>query len=130
VGELASLLFGTDEARRLRQRDDWIHRMKASDPSEMLREARGLVAEGGFCAEEIEKINGKIAYFENQVGRTRYGEFRAKGYFIGSGVIEARCKCVVGRRLKQSGMFWSEAGADNLLSLRCLILGPPLGAAS
>jgi hypothetical protein len=129
VGELASLLFGADEARRLRQRDDWIHRMKASDPSEMLQEARGLVAEGGFCAEEIEKINGKIAYFENQVGRTRYGEFRAKGYFIGSGVIEAGCKCVVGRRLKQSGMFWSEAGAENLLSLRCLILGPHVGAA-
>jgi hypothetical protein len=124
VGELASLLFGSDEAQRLRQRERWTHRMKQADPSEMLQEVRDLVAQGGFSSEEIEKIDGKIAYFENQTDRTRYGEFRAKGYFIGSGVIEAGCKCVVGRRLKQSGMFWSEAGAENLLSLRCLALGP------
>jgi hypothetical protein len=124
VGEIASLLFGSDEAKRLRERDRWISRMKETDPSEMLREVRSLMASGGLTPEEIHKIVGKIAYFENQAGRTRYGEFRAKGYFIGSGVIEAGCKCVVGRRLKQSGMFWSETGAENLLGLRCLILGP------
>ena len=103
--------------------------MKETDPSAMLQQVRKLMDAGSFSQEDIEKINGKIAYFENQAGRTRYGEFRAKGYFIGSGVIEAGCKCVVGRRLKQSGMFWSEAGAENLLSLRCLVLGPHHSAA-
>jgi hypothetical protein len=53
-----------------------------------------------------------------------YGEYRAKGYFIGSGVIEAGCKTVVGSRLKQSGMFWSKRGAENILDMRCLFLGP------
>jgi len=129
VGEIASLLFGCDEAKRVRQRDEWIHRMKETDPSAMLQQVREIMDAGSFSQEEIEKINGKIAYFENQAGRTRYGEFRAKGYFIGSGVVEAGCKCVVGRRLKQSGMFWSEAGAENLLSLRCLVLGPHHSAA-
>jgi Uncharacterised protein family (UPF0236) len=124
VAELATLLFGSDPARQLRQRERWISQMKQTDPSAMLEEVRGLVAHGGFSSEQREAIDSKIAYFENQSGRTHYGEFRAKGYFIGSGVIEAGCKCVVGRRLKQSGMFWSEAGAENLLSLRCLVLGP------
>jgi hypothetical protein len=124
VGELASALFGDDEAKRLRQRDLWISRMKVADPSAMLAEVRSLVEAGNFTSEQIAKIAGKIAYFENQAERTRYGEFRAKGYFIGSGVIEAGCKCVVGRRLKQSGMFWSKEGAENLLGLRCLVLGP------
>jgi hypothetical protein len=90
----------------------------------MLEEIRRSVAAGGFVPEQVERIEAKLAYFENQATRTRYGEFRAKGYFIGSGVVEAGCKCVIGSRLKQSGMFWSEAGAENLLHLRCLVLGP------
>jgi hypothetical protein len=30
---------------------------------------------------------------------------------VGSGVIEASCKTVIGSRLKQSGMFWTVRGA-------------------
>jgi hypothetical protein len=48
----------------------------------------------------------------------------AKGYFIGSGVVEAGCKTVVGRRLKQSGMFWNKQGGEGLLALRCMVLHP------
>jgi hypothetical protein len=79
--------------------------MNETDPDAMLRQTRRLKAAGSFSPQETEKINCKIAYFENHSQRTRQGEFRAKGYFIGSGVVEAGCKCVVGRRLKQSGMF-------------------------
>jgi len=43
--------------------------------------------------------------------------------------VEAACKTVVGRRLKQSGMFWSQTGAENILSLRCLVLGPHFDSA-
>ncbi len=65
----------------------------------------------------------EIAYLQSHASRTRYGHYQVQGWFIGSGVVEAGCKTVVGRRLKQSGMFWSESGAENILSLRCLILG-------
>jgi len=34
-----------------------------------------------------------------------YGTFRQAGYSIGSGLIEAGCKNVVGKRVKGSGMF-------------------------
>jgi hypothetical protein len=129
VGELAALLFPADETTRQRQRAAWLQEMKATDPSALLEAVRRLVAAGRYSAEERAAIDGKIAYFENQAARTRYGDFRARGYSIGSGVIEAGCKCVVGRRLKQSGMFWSETGAENLLSLRCLVLGPHAAAA-
>ena len=44
--------------------------------------------------------------------------YRAKGYFYGSGVIEAGCKAVIGKRAKQSGMFWSEKGAEDVLAIR------------
>ena len=129
VGALATLLQADDEAARQRQRTAWLSQMKATDPSAMLEEARQCLATSDFSPAQNAEIQSKIAYFEHQTERTRYGAFRAQGYFIGSGVIEAGCKNVVGRRLKQSGMFWSESGAENLLGLRCLILGPHADAA-
>lgn len=65
-------------------------------------------------------VTKALHYFEHNVPRMQYGTFRKKGYFIGSGVIEAGCKTVIGARCKQSGMFWSQAGAENLLALRCI----------
>ena len=44
----------------------------------------------------------------------------ASGGGIGSGVIEAGCKTVVGSRCKQSGRFWRETGAENILAVRSL----------
>ena len=47
-----------------------------------------------------------------------YPEFRKQHLFIGSGVIEAGCKSIIGLRLKQSGMFWTVAGANSIVALR------------
>lgn len=66
-----------------------------------------------------EKIRKEAAYFENNNQRMRYPEFRRQQLFVGSGVIEAGCKTVVGSRLKQSGMFWTLQGANSILALRC-----------
>ena len=49
----------------------------------------------------------------------RYLKFRSQGFFVGSGVIEAGCKTVIGKRLKQSGMEWSVRGANAIIALRC-----------
>ena len=38
-------------------------------------------------------------------------------------MVEAGCKGVIGQRLKNSGMFWTETGATNVLNLRCALKG-------
>ena len=40
---------------------------------------------------------------------------------IGSGVIEAGCRTLIGKRLKQSGMFWSVKGANAIIAARCCL---------
>ena len=103
----------------------WCHEMKAESPAALLVQVRGeLTAHPEWPESKRTAIESEIAYLESHAARTHYGEYRAKGYFIGSGVIEAGCKTVIGRRFKQSGMFWSETGAEDLLSLRCQMLGP------
>ncbi|MSO23633.1 MAG: hypothetical protein EXQ58_10365 [Acidobacteria bacterium] len=61
-------------------------------------------------------------YFQNNAERTRYAGFRKREMFLGSGVVEAGCKTVVGQRLKRSGMHWTVRGANAILALRGLIL--------
>ena len=61
-------------------------------------------------------------YLTNQGGRIAYADFRARGYDIGSGRVESACKHVVANRMKRSGMIWSNAGAQEMLSLRTAYL--------
>lgn len=60
-----------------------------------------------------------LHYFQTNQPRMRYARFRDHGLFIGSGVVEAGCKSVIGQRLKLSGMRWTEPGATGILTLRC-----------
>ena len=72
-------------------------------------------------------VEQALGYFVRNVSRMQYGTFRAAGLFIGSGVVEAGCKTVIGGRCKQSGMFWSKSGAENILALRCIHSSRRLG---
>jgi hypothetical protein len=66
-----------------------------------------------------EKMRTEADYFARNAERMRYPQFRRQHLFVGSGVIEAGCKTVIGSRLKRSGMFWTMRGANAILALRC-----------
>ena len=66
-----------------------------------------------------DEIDTALGYFENNAPRMRYHWFRQCGLFVGSGVVEASCKTIIGQRLKQSGMHWTVNGADAIIALRC-----------
>jgi hypothetical protein len=64
----------------------------------------------------------QIRYFEKNANRMRYAAYREQGLFVGSGVVEAGCRSVVGLRCKKPGMFWSRRGAHAILQTRCSLL--------
>jgi len=57
-------------------------------------------------------------YFDKNKKRMRYADFMNQGFFVGSGVLEAGCRAVIGQRLKQSGMHWTVKRANNIIALR------------
>jgi len=69
--------------------------------------------------ELLENIRTEADYFAKNAERMRYPKFRAQHLFVGSGVIEAGCKTIIGSRCKQSGMFWTVRGVNSILALRC-----------
>jgi hypothetical protein len=94
----------------------WAKQLLKDRVESLIAQAR-LECAGKSSAQAVEKALG---YFVNNLERMQYGTFRRQGFFIGSGVVEAGCKTVIGARCKQSGMFWGKPGAQNILALRCI----------
>ena len=117
AGKVLAALLGSKEhpdyKTRLRR---WAKQLLKDKVEQLIAQARQECG-GKPNAQAVEE---ELTYFKNNIPRMQYGTFRAKGFFIGSGVIEAGCKTVIGTRCKQSGMFWSESGAENMLALRCI----------
>ena len=102
----------------------WIRLRKALDKTQ-ISTASDFLCLAGYKIRLVlldlaKKIRNEADYFATNAARMKYPKFRKQHLFVGSGVIEAGCKTVIGHRLKQSGMFWSKSGAQNILALRCL----------
>jgi hypothetical protein len=116
AGTVLEALIGKDHPDYKARLRRWAKRLlrdgvrKLIDDSQ--RESRGRPQEAA--------VDSALGYFVRNVQRMQYGTFRKQGFFIGSGVVEAGCKTVIGARCKQSGMRWSEPGAQNILALRCI----------
>lgn len=105
---------GGSELVRLETR--WRTLLDEGRVERILQEAQEHQSEGKDSAEAACKERG---YFDNNKDRMRYADFRKQGLFVGSGVIEAGCKTLIGMRLKQSGMEWTVRGANAIIALRC-----------
>lgn len=117
AGKVVEALLGSKEHPQYKaRRSRWVRRLLGNGVENLIRETRQECA-GKPQAQAVEE---QLGYFANNVERMKYRTFRRAGFFIGSGVIEAGCKTVIGSRCKQSGMFWGEAGAENILALRCI----------
>ena len=99
--ELARKLYPNQEAGQRR----WmmIHQ-NMLDEGKIENLVHSLRSIDSSSPELTEKIRKEAAYFENKAKRMRYPEFRRQHLFVGSGVIEAGCKTVIGSCCKQSGM--------------------------
>jgi hypothetical protein len=115
--ELARKLYPNDEGNQ----KAWIkvHQRRLLDKGKIEKLVTSLRSIRSTNPEVIEKIRTEADYFERNTERMRYPKFRRQHLFVGSGVIEAGCKTVIGSRLKQSGMFWTVRGANAIIALRC-----------
>jgi hypothetical protein len=116
LAALCKLLCGTDDRQLAHMRIRWWTDLDAGRVEKIVAEAQARLPQ--------EKQQAKLAqnethYLTENKERMRYADFRAQGLFVGSGVVEAGCKTVIGQRLKQSGMEWSVRGANAIIALRC-----------
>ena len=119
LSDLSKLVAPDDPKRAAALRERWWSQLDKDEISKILLRARAYRPE----EPEIRKrIDQEIGYFETNRKRMSYARYRQEGLFVGSGVIEAGCKTVIGQRLKRSGMEWSVRGANAIIALRCNLI--------
>ncbi len=75
-----------------------------------------------LSATRREAIADTIAYYRRNAPYMRYDQYLARGWPIGTGVIESACGHLVKDRLQQAGMRWTKDGAHAILDLRAIRL--------
>lgn len=116
LADLGKLLYGPSSAAAkswaAARRED----LDAGEVEQVLAALGRLRPRQSDGQEAVRKAQG---YFATNADRMRYARFRHQGLFVGSGVVEAGCKTIIGFRLKQSGMRWTVRGANAIIALRC-----------
>jgi hypothetical protein len=124
ISKIAEALFGVGT----RQAGAWSHKMrhwlqhKRHGIFRVLHSAAAHHRLWVLTAEEERAYAKAYAYLRRRIRFMDYAGYRRLGLAIGSGVTEAACKTVFTQRLKQSGMTWSQAGGELVVSLRVIWL--------
>ena len=89
----------------------WCHRLKHEGGEAVLADLKEIDASSRSPAvQETHRV--VLVYFGNQVHWMDDPGYRAEGWLIGSGPVEAACTQVIGQRLKGTGTRGGEGGAD------------------
>jgi 4-diphosphocytidyl-2C-methyl-D-erythritol kinase len=123
VWVMATALFGNGT----REGNAWAHRMlkalkQPSGASRVLHSAASLYHRRQPPNARSADFWKAYRYIQQRTQYLRYSEYASHHIPLGSGVTEAACKTIFTQRLKLSGMRWSFAGAQTILSLRVILL--------
>jgi len=119
LSNLSNLLFDDPtEAKTWYKKYRTILKEDQKGAAKMIRAARYRRS----LIKEHPEIESEIKYLQHNRKRMNYFELRQKKLPIGSGVVEAACKNLIGARMKKSGMRWSIDGGQTVLTLRSIIL--------
>ncbi len=119
LSNLSNLLFDDPtEAKAWYKKYRTILKEDPKGAAKMIRAARYRRS----LIKEHPQIESEIKYLQHNRKRMNYFKLRQKKLPIGSGVVEAACKNLIGARMKKSGMRWSIDGGQAVLTLRSIIL--------
>lgn len=113
-------LIEPSAAERSRQLTDWNERLDAQDSAIDAIERQLEDHYSKLPSAKREQLWEHLVYIANNKDRMRYVSLSSSCLPIGSGVTESAAKTVVGRRAKNSGQRWSEAGLRGVLTLRAI----------
>ncbi len=123
VWKMSEMLFGKKNKRY----QPWARRMlrllkKPNGPKRVLHSAATHKARRKLGKKRLKEFNTAYNYIRNRTKWMQYSQFKNRHMPLGSGITEAACKTIYTQRLKLSGMRWKDKGAQQILSLRSILL--------
>jgi len=120
LSKAAEALFGKGSAKGQKWYEKWRRRLqwKRHAVTGLLRSTEYYRQQRKLSESRRKALATEQTFFENNQDRMDYRRFRARGWPIGSGPVEAAAKTLVKTRMCRSGMRWSRPGGQYVLSLR------------
>jgi hypothetical protein len=112
-------LFAKAHFTDLKERKDWI-----TTQSDLLLNNGVLTVVNSLKNMEVSNTaiakqrSDLVGYYERNLSRMQYKDFREQNFCIGSGAIESANSHVIQSRMKRSGQRWTVEGAQRMLNLR------------
>jgi hypothetical protein len=73
-----------------------------------------------LSASQRDTLSTTTGYYQRNLPYMRYGHCLARGWPIGTGVLEGACGHLVRDRMERSGMRWTRSGAQAILDLHAV----------
>ncbi len=77
-----------------------------------------LTQDTALSSAQCQALNTTIGYYRRNLPYMDYDQYLARGWPIGTGVVEGACGHLVKDRMERSAMRWTPTGAQALLDLR------------
>ncbi len=111
AGEVLAALIGKEHPDYKNRQHQWAKRLLKNKVRVLIEQTRQKALPAAPGAEGGGYGSGLLCSYHQAA--MQHGNFRAKWLLLSAQEwVEAGCKTVIGARCKQSGMFWSELGAE------------------
>ena len=120
VWEAGTALHGEGTPERNAWVEEKLRAVLNSRVGRVIGGMRQMRAKGRLKPAQERALEKAITYFSNHRHMMDYATYLAKGYPIGTGLVEGHCNSLVADRMECSGMRWSIAGADAMLQQRAV----------
>jgi hypothetical protein len=88
--------------------------------SEVIQALENYLQDPTLSTSQHQALNTTLGYYRRNLPYMGYDLYLAQGWPIGTGVVEGACGHLVKDRMEQSGMRWTQAGAQAILDLRAV----------
>jgi hypothetical protein len=120
--ETANALLGETHAGRTTWIRPHLEQILAGQTGKVIAALQVIAGEEEHTATQRAVVRKTIGYYQRNLPYMAYHIYLARGWPIGTGVVEGACGHVVKDRMEQAGMRWTKAGAQAMLDLRAVRL--------
>ncbi len=118
----ANALRGETHPDRLAWIRTHLEQLLAGDTPAVITALEAAAQDPARTATQRKALLGTAGYDRRNAPYMHYDAYLARGWPVGTGVVEGACGHLVKDRMEQSGMRWTKAGAQAILDLRALRL--------
>lgn len=116
--DAANALLGETSPDRIPWVKKHLLHILSGQTSEVIQALENYLQDPTLSTSQHQALNTTLGYYRRNLPYMGYDLYLAQGWPIGTGVVEGACGHLVKDRMEQSGMRWTQAGAQAILDLR------------